>query len=165
MATIDERLNKSGVITYRVRIRKTGSRPQTKFFKRRTDAKTWARQVEADISRGKHTSNKRKRHLFSEAVQKYREEVLPTKPKSADGYARHLDFWDDCFGFRYCNEITKADIRSARSKLKKKKTRDGENLSPVTVNRYIQQRRNPSAIRGVQRELLRYALSSCLYGA
>jgi integrase len=120
-----------------VRIRRKGSPEVVKLFERLTDAKAWARQVETDISRGKLLSNKRKRYLFSEGVEKYRDDILPLKPKSADSYDRHLSFWDEELGFKYCDEISKGDIQSARNKLKKKKNRDGEKLSPITVNRYM----------------------------
>ncbi len=137
MATIDKRTTKSGDTRYRVRIRKKGTKEQIKLFERLTDAKTWARQVEADISRGRLQSNKRPRFLFSEGVEKYRDEVLPLKPKSADGYGRHLFFWDGELGHKYCCDISKGDIQAARNILKKKKNHEGKNLSPITVNRYM----------------------------
>jgi hypothetical protein len=54
MATIEERKNKEGEITYGVKVRLKGEKTQEASFKRKTDAKKWAGSTEAAIREGRH---------------------------------------------------------------------------------------------------------------
>lgn len=51
ITTIDERIGSSGKPTYRARVRVYGQ-TRIKSFKRKTDATTWASNVESELSKG-----------------------------------------------------------------------------------------------------------------
>ncbi len=54
MAVIEERKSKKGEISYRVKIRMKGHKPQEATFKRKTDAKNWASSIETSIRENLH---------------------------------------------------------------------------------------------------------------
>ncbi len=83
MANIQKREGKNGP-TYRVQVRVHGFPPQNETFRRLSDAKTWAQQVEAAIHRGEFKSSHQeaKRHTLKDVVDRYRREILPNKAAS-----------------------------------------------------------------------------------
>ena len=67
---------------YRVRIRIKGHKPVSKNFKNLTHAKQWKRATEAQIEKGLYLSFAASEgHTLSDAIQRYKKEVLPHKPK------------------------------------------------------------------------------------
>lgn len=82
MATIDERKDKEGRLSYRVQVRIKGAAIQRATFTRKTDAKLWAQQVESDIRQGKYfKTTESKKHTVGELIDRYMRDVLPTKKK------------------------------------------------------------------------------------
>jgi hypothetical protein len=71
MASIQKRVHPSGTITYRVRIRLSGSPLISESFPTRREAKEWASKMEADVRQGRYFGKaESKEHTF------YRENLL-----------------------------------------------------------------------------------------
>jgi hypothetical protein len=78
MASIQERKGRDGKTVYRVQIRVKGTPIQRATFDRKTDAKLWAQQTEADIRAGRHfKSVEAKKHTFAEFIDRYISDVIP----------------------------------------------------------------------------------------
>jgi hypothetical protein len=85
MANIQERKTKEGTISYRVLIRLKGYPITTATFERKTDAKRWAQQTEAAMREGRYfKTSEAKKHTVADMVDRYIENVIPTKPKSGE---------------------------------------------------------------------------------
>jgi len=82
MAAIEERTDKDGSVSYRVKVRLKGYPTQSATFARKTDAKRWAASTESAIREGRHfkTSESKKR-TFNDLVQRYIKDVLPPKAR------------------------------------------------------------------------------------
>ena len=52
MATIERRVDKSGKIRYRARVRVRGAKARSRTVIRKTDAVTWAAKFEGDLGHG-----------------------------------------------------------------------------------------------------------------
>ena len=80
MATIEKR----GAF-WRVKIRRTGLRAQTRTFDSKTLAQQWARSVESEIDKGIVVDRRVAQRLsLAEVLERYRREVTPTKRGAAD---------------------------------------------------------------------------------
>ena len=132
MATIRKIARDTGAV-YQAYIRKRGHKPITKTFKTRNAAERWARKTEAGIEENRAgLIDESARHSFSEAVKRYRAEVLPEKrPETARKYEQHLDHWTEALGALRLSELTAVKIAEARDAL----TDGGK--APATVNRYL----------------------------
>jgi len=131
MATIRERKTSKGETRYQAQVRLKGFPPQNATFNRKTDAKRWIQQVESAIREGRHfkTSSAKKRTL-SDLVDRYIEEILPTKPKSIKQQKRQLLWWKDAIGYYSLADITPALLGETRDKLH-------QGRQPATVVRYM----------------------------
>lgn len=139
MATIEERISKDGVITYRVKVRLKGEKTQEATFKRKTDAKKWAGSTEAAIREGRHFKcAEAKRHTLAELIDKYSETVLPHKSASMrSAQANQLAWWKEKAGYCVLADFTSQIISSLRDELSKGTTKRGEKRTNATVNRYL----------------------------
>lgn len=141
MATIRQRRAKDGTARFTVRIRVKGSPEQSATFRRRTDARKWARQIEAAITEGRHVSStEARRRTLGEMLDRYVLEVLPEKKGS--GSSRHAianqyEFWRAELGDRLLSEITPSVIAECRDKIKRTPGRYGRPRGPATTNRYL----------------------------
>ncbi len=137
MASIEKRVSKSGDITYRVKVRLKGSPPQSASFRRLTDARKWAENIQSAIREGRHFKTvEAKRHTVSEMIDRYCKDVLPEKKSSKD-QQRHLEWWKGVIGSYLLADVSPAVIVEHRDKLKNGKTVRGTQRSPSTVNRYL----------------------------
>lgn len=138
MAVIEERENKSGGKSYRVKIRMKGYPVQTATFQRKTDAKHWAQNTESAIREGRyftHTVSKQK--LFGEFIDRYIEEILPLKPKSQYDQTIQLRYWKRAMGHMRMEEVTTSVVHTVRNRLLEGKTPRGRGRSNATINRYM----------------------------
>jgi len=138
MATIETRKGKDGT-TYRVRVRVRGQQ-RTATFERKTDAKTWAAEVESKLKLGKRVaSSQAMRRTLGELIDFYLTEYLPDKTRNRDqaNYRRHLTYWKDNLGTLPLIDVTAEAITRQRNKLAKGDTVRGARRSPGTVNRYL----------------------------
>lgn len=140
MANIEKRVTKEGQTTFRVKVRLKGYPAQSATFERLTDARKWAQQTEAAIREGRHfKTSEAKKHTLGEAIDRYLQSVMPTKPKSERCQTGQLTWWKDNLGEYLLADTTPALIAQYRDKLG-----DGEKIkdehmrrSAATVNRYL----------------------------
>ena len=138
MAYIEQRNTKAGAKRYRALVRLRGHPPQSATFERKTDAKKWAQQTESAIREGRYfKTSAARRHTGAELIDRYVEEVLPRKPKSAYLQHQQLRWWQDEFGAMALADITPQFISECRGKLANGTVRGGVVRSPGTVNRYL----------------------------
>lgn len=64
MAAIQERRGRGGKIVYRVQVRIKEAPIQRATFERKTDAKLWIQQTEADIRAGRHFKSTEAKNRF-----------------------------------------------------------------------------------------------------
>ena len=98
MANIRKWTAKDGRVTYKVQVRKAGSRPIYGTFDRLSDAKEWATQEEARLQRRKHGLPSSGSYTVSQAIERYINEEVHLKGKEADGFRRMLGWWDKEIG-------------------------------------------------------------------
>ena len=92
----------------------------TKVFDRKTDAKEWIQKTEADMRAGCYQPDiKSKQHTFSEAVERYMQEIPTSVVKRG-----HLEWWQKELG-----EIYLQDIRPSLLSEKNK------NSSPILIQK------------------------------
>ena len=138
MANIEKRVSADGDITYRVKVRIKGFPTQTATFVRITDAKDWAKITEGAIKDRRYfKNNESKKRTLGELIDRYIDDVLPTKPKSETKQKSQLLWWKENLGAYFLIDITPAMIVEQRDKLAKKATRLGKKYTPATVNRYL----------------------------
>jgi len=125
MASIRKRTD-----SYFVEIRLKGHPPQRATFERLTDAKKWVQQTESAIREGRYFKTiEARRHTLAEAVDRYKESVLPSKRDERKQRAQ-LDWWRKELGAYTLADTTPALLGEARDKLRKDR-------GPATVVRYI----------------------------
>ncbi len=138
MASIRKRKDKQGNLRYQVIVRKKGVPDQYATFERLTDARRWARQIEAAIEEGRHfKTSEAKRHTVTELIDRYVKEILPSKEKSAIDQKIQLDWWNQAIGTYSLADVTTALVSEQRDLLSKEVTHLGKPKSPATVNRYL----------------------------
>lgn len=138
MATFVRHESSDGAISYHVKIRLKGVPPQFATFKRLTDAKRWAQSIEAAIREGRYfKTSEAKRHTLAEMVDRYTNEVIPTKPKNAINTKRNLNWWKNKIGKYTLADVTPALIAQCRDALLSSNTCRGTRRSPSTVVRYL----------------------------
>lgn len=137
MATISARKTREGV-RYRVQVRLDGHPPQSRTFERKTDAKRWAQELEADIRTGRYRSvAARQRHTLAELVDLYVSAVLPGKQAVEALYGRHLAWWKTELGASYLSVLSSEQIEGSYRKLLREPGATGKRRSATTANRYL----------------------------
>lgn len=130
MASIRKRTNNNGSTSYRVEIRLKGFPAQRVTFHRLTDAKKWAQQTEAAIREGRYfKTTQARKHSLSDAIDRYKESVLPTK-KDHKKQGAQLEWWRVELGHYTLADVTPSLLVEARDKL-------GKGFAPATVVRYL----------------------------
>jgi len=138
MAYIQERKSKEGKTHYRVQIRLRGHPITSATFERKTDAKIWAQQTESAMREGRHFKTaEAKKHTVAEMINRYIENVIPTKPKNAAACTAQLNWWKEQIGHCLLSDLTPSLIGEQRDKLLKGSTFKGTPRSPSTVVRYL----------------------------
>jgi integrase len=138
MANFEKRTTKDGKTHYRVKVRLKGHPVQTATFRRLTDAKRWAHQIESAMREGRHFKTaESKRHTLKDAITRYEAHILPTKPNSIKDQGRQLIWWKNTLGKQTLGDITPALLAEQRDKLAQGITQRGNTRSPATVNRYL----------------------------
>jgi integrase len=140
LATIEPRTLKDGTKRYRVRVRLQGELPRTKTFRRLTDAKAWAAEVETKMGHGAYVpTTADRRRTLAQLIEKYSDEYLPTRASRDEAKIRTLlAWWSDHYGHLTLDKLKPEVIAEARRKLQTRKLTRGEGtLSGATVNRYL----------------------------
>ena len=131
MATIDKRIA-HGETVWRVRIRRKGMPTQTATFKRRTDARKWAAQMDAATMEGRSLPGTAARqYTAADLIDRYLDSILPRKrPNTIVNQKQRLGWWRDCIGHLRLSDVTPPVIAEHRDKL-------AETRAPATVIRYL----------------------------
>jgi integrase len=136
MAGIEKRANDDGSTSYRVKIRLKGYAPESATFDRLTDAREWAKKIEADMKAGRHFGIS-KRHTLSDLLDSYEKKELP-KLMSKNSVEARLDWWREQLGDSLLSDLTPDVIAKARDDLKATpKQRGGGIRSDADVNRTL----------------------------
>ena len=138
MAVIQARKNKRGT-TYQVLIRaRDGHPPKYKNFPTKQEAKDWAKLEEARrLQETYFPEQAKKKYTLPELIDRYIEEVLPSKPKNAKDTKRHLLWWKGKIGKYGLSLISYDLIDKYRKELINSPTERGGKRNPATVNRYM----------------------------
>lgn len=138
MAAIQERKTASGETRFRALVRIKGRPAVTATFQRKTDARRWAQQTEADVRRGKYFAESEARsHTFAELVDHYLENGLQGLSESEKtGRRRHLGWWRKQLGAYALSGLGPRVIAEARNRLATNPT-SGRPISVGTQNRYL----------------------------
>ena len=138
MAYIQERKDKDGKTHFRMQIRLKGYSIETATFDRKTDAKLWAHKTESAMREGRHfKATEAKKHTLGKLVDRYIQNVIPTKPKNAAATTAQLLWWKNQICHTLLSDLTPSLIAEHRDKLLKGFTSKGTIRSPSTVVRYL----------------------------
>lgn len=134
MANIERRVSKDGAVSFRAKVRLKGAAPVSATFERKTDASKWAQATEAAIREGRYFKNaEAKRHTLAGLVDRYKSEILPTKPKSAVDQTRQLDWWRARIGHLVLADVTPAVLSQCKTELASGMQGDGR-MTVTTKN-------------------------------
>jgi integrase len=118
------------------RVRIVGRQPETRTFERKTDAREWAQQREADLKRNRNLPQRQlQRKTLAELIDRYRQEGLPAS--CAGAYSPHLDWWAVKLGGYRLVDIGPELIAKLREELCREPGNSGKRRGPTTVNRYL----------------------------
>ncbi len=141
MAYFQTRTSADGTTRYRVQIRLKGYPTQSATFTRKTDAKKWAASTESAILEGRHfRTSEAKRRTVGEMIDRYTNEVLPSKSKNTVHTAnqrRQLLWWREALGKYSLADLSAPIIAEHRDKLSKGITHLGTPRTPSAVNRFL----------------------------
>ena len=139
MATIQERKAANGQTRFRALVRIKGSPTRTRTFQRKTDARRWAQQVEADLRRGRglfdHLAEK---HTLGDLFARYRP-TLAERLSERELRRRilHLGWWEEKVGALLLAQLRPPLIIECREELRRGGGPGGEPIGPATMNRYL----------------------------
>lgn len=113
-----------------------------KFYKAQTfdsekAATEWGADFLSQIRGGAITTESLKRRTLSDAIKKYIEIVLPSKPKNAKNVTQHLKWWDQEIGHLLLSEVTQPVVAACRDRLLAGITYKGTQRSSTTTVRYL----------------------------
>lgn len=138
MARIEKREGTKGV-RWRARVRVQGEE-RSATFKRRTDAKDWAGEMESRLQKHKHVpTTADMRRTFADLIDRYLAEELPIKRhnRSQKDSKRHLLWWKAQMGRMRLVKLSPDAIGEQRAQLAKGITHSKRPRSPGTCNRYL----------------------------
>lgn len=138
---------KGTTYTARVRIK---NKEVTKTFKRKTDAKDWAKKMETQFDEGRFPNNEAKKHTLSELIKNYLAKMKLEKKKQYEKLELHLSWFELHLGSFKLFEIEAKHICGTREKLLEETTYRKNLRSPSTANRYMSSLRQAFQY-GVQR--------------
>lgn len=134
---VEKRSMKDGTDRFRVRIRRKGHEEISCTYRTAAIAVKNKHRLENALEDSLIELTPRGRHTFNELVQRYMESVLPQNPKNSRNKLRHLTWWTQKFGHLHLRDIKPIMIAQARDELLNSKTKQGTQLSPTTVVRYL----------------------------
>jgi len=117
-------------VTWQAVVRRQDCPNQTKTFKTKREAESWATSVEDAINKDEYIpSPESKRRKICDMLERYRKTEVPKK-RDAKNYNRHLDFWIEKIGDYKISTVTRAMVVGIRDEM-------AEDRASGTVNRYI----------------------------
>ncbi|WP_367848916.1 tyrosine-type recombinase/integrase [Rhodoferax sp. WC2427] len=138
MASIRERKDQDGNLSYQAQVRIHGYPPRSATFLRKNDAKKWAAQTETEIRTGMTIrKNPASQHTVREMLERYKENVLIDKASGGKDHKTHIEWWIGQLGHYALSEVTTDLVTRSIDKFKKSTTRLGKPPAPATVLRYM----------------------------
>lgn len=140
MASIERRKSADGTVSYRVKVRRAGELPISKTFERRTDAKAWASEIEAQIARGFAVPSREQiMRPLAEAIDRWIAERLPDLSPTDQANSRRIAlFWKDRLGAVALSRLDPEAIDKVKAALRNERGDDGKPVrTPQRVNRYV----------------------------
>jgi len=135
---IIERVYPTGRKVYRVEVRIKGYAPQVKTFDRLQDAKYWQDTTKAVIREERLRPDVvAQSRTVADLIDRYIDEVLPNRPKSARDTERELFWWKAQLGDVALPDVAATMLTQARDDLARGLTPRGQVRTPATVNRYL----------------------------
>jgi hypothetical protein len=113
MATIEKRIDATGRVRYRARVRVRGSKPRSRTFRRRTDAVAWAAEAETSLGHGVYVpTGADRRRTLADLIDKFVAEQLPIRANNADSkkMSAQLKWWRDNAGYLTLDKLTRARL-------------------------------------------------------
>jgi hypothetical protein len=105
---------------YVARVRIVGHPVQVMTFERKTDAREWAQQVEADLRRNRNVPQlQHQRKTLGELIERYRGEGMPAS--CAGAYGPHLEWWMAKLGGHRLRDIDPELIAKLRDELSRER--------------------------------------------
>ena len=130
MVTFRKRVGKKSGVSWQAIVRRGDHPPQRKTFTRKTDAESWATEIENAISRDEFVpDHPSKIKTVKDLLERYRKTKLTGK-RNRRNDDRHIDFWIGEIG-------TFKIVQVSRSRIVEIRDRMGGNRAPATVNRYL----------------------------
>lgn len=137
MATIMERKGKKGT-SYTAVIRMKGYPIESETFPRKTDARRWAEEREAQLRQGKHLNlTESKKRTLEELINKYEVYILPTRKRDRLTVEGQLKWWKANLGKYLLFNLTPQVINDCKDKLAKELNQHDKTRSNATIVRYI----------------------------
>jgi integrase len=149
MATIEKRTTEKGT-AYRAKVRLRGFPPETATFERLTDAREWAKAIEADMKKGRYFGQS-KRHTFAELADEY-------EPHAKDKV--RLKYWRGVFVSDLLADVTPDRIAKQRDKLLSEET--PRFATPPTGNKETDAKRPKAKRNGPTVNRFLASLSVCM---
>ncbi len=137
MGTIIERKTSKGKTVYLASVRRKGYPKAYHSFTRLTDARLWIQELEYKTRTGLSTQPESERHTLTDAIDRFRLEELPKKPKIFVDQERHILWFKKQIGFKRLSEVTPALMTETKGKFLREKTRNDKLRQPQTWNRYL----------------------------
>lgn len=157
MATLTEKINKDGSISFKVIVRYKGVFVTKTFAvkgnrKKTTEneARDWGRSIEIQIDNGIYRKEeKKKNYTVSQTIEKYIKDGNPKNisEKNKKEFIRILNWYKKEIGSIPLRMLERSDIKECRNKLQKKHkkipVKDGKNkitnelISNSTINKYL----------------------------
>ncbi|MEI8209976.1 MAG: site-specific integrase [Methylococcales bacterium] len=140
MATITERTAQDGTKSYKAEVRLKGYPAQRTTFKRKTDARKWVQDTESAIREGRHfKTTEAKKHVLSEAIERYIADIAPSKFKPNELRIRIpiLNWWKSQIGYCRLSDLSAKDFSACRDILVKQGGTKGTPLAAATIKRHF----------------------------
>src|SRR5258705_55263 len=113
--------------TYRVQIRRKGLKALSATFAKRADAVDWGNKTEAAVIENRFFPE-REKHTLSDAIARYRKEILPNhKPSTSEKKRQILLWWNERLGTLPLSSLKASHISEALA---------AKQLAPATQNAY-----------------------------
>jgi integrase len=154
MATIVERIQKDGSLSYKVVVRVRGYPTATASFDKKSSAKIWAQQTEVAMREGRYIKTpEARRKTLADMVDRYISTVVPVRHKNPTAkrkVVKHLLWWKAQLGECFITDVTPARLIECRDVLlstpplnsigkpfEAKRGEEPKLRSPSTVVRYF----------------------------
>lgn len=138
MGSIKEVKTYTGKFVYDAEIKRKGHPTLYKRFERKCDARSWIQDTESELRTGRFVPQiEAQRHKLKDAIERYKLEELPKKPKNNWNDSRHIDWFKEKIGSKLLAEITPALITEVKGIFLREITRSGKQRRPQTWNRYL----------------------------